>query len=106
MRDMEYVTILSHSFPVKIWFATNNPSSWGGWWYQISNNIFKRCDGVFLTFDLADDEDFRNSITFIERIEEIEKEICIILIGNMADLNDYRKVTFEEASKFAELNGI
>ncbi len=97
---------MDYSCPVKIWFTTNNPSSYGGWWYQINNNIFNRCDGVFLSFNLADDKDFRNSITFIERIDRTEKKICVILIGNMADLNDDRKVTFEEASKFAEVNGI
>ena len=64
-------------------------------------------EGLILVFAIEDKDSFENLNSKIARIQKVKKGIVpIILVGNKLKLKEERKVSFEEAIKFANSCGI
>ncbi|CAG9313080.1 unnamed protein product [Blepharisma stoltei] len=62
--------------------------------------------GSAIIFDLSRRESFDKVGSFIREIQESNnQDKPVILIGNKADLEGYRQISFEEAKQFADSIG-
>ena len=73
----------------------------------IARTYYRGAVGALLVYDITR----RDSFTHVERwLEEVKtygtKNIVIILIGNKADLESQRQVSYEEGQKFAKDNDL
>ena len=60
-----------------------------------------------VVYDITDRESFENLNSWLIEIEKnANKNVYKLLIGNKCDLEDKRKVTFQEGKDFAESNGM
>ena len=60
-----------------------------------------------MLYDLTDRESFDNLNSWLIEIEKNgKKDICKILIGTNCDLEDERKITYQEGKDFATSNGM
>ena len=60
---------------------------------------------ILLVYDIADKESFDSMPKWIHEVKEVlNKEVVFVLIGNKVDLEDQRKVSYEEGKKLAEQN--
>ena len=58
-------------------------------------------------YDITDRESFENLNSWLIEIEKnANKNVYKLLIGNKCDLEDKRKVSFQEGKDFAESNGM
>ena len=69
---------------------------------SLAENYIKKANGVLLVYDISERVSFQNIENWIESIKENCNGIPTILIGNKSDLNDERKVSFEEGNQKAE----
>ncbi|VUZ49841.1 unnamed protein product [Hymenolepis diminuta] len=69
---------------------------------------YRGAHGIIVVYDVASEESFRN----IEDIwlEEIKRharpDVTRILVGNKSDLEEHRKVTYEQGAEFAKMHGM
>lgn len=67
----------------------------------ITKTYYKGAHGIILTFDVTDENSFKNIRNWVKQIEQnAQNNVCKVLVGNKCDRED-RKVTFEEGSKLA-----
>ena len=60
-----------------------------------------------VVYDITDRESFENLNSWLIEIEKnANKNVYKLLIGNKCDLEEKRKVTFQEGKDFAESNGM
>ncbi len=60
-----------------------------------------------MVYDITDRESFENLNSWLIEIEKnANKNVFKILIGNKCDLEDKRKVTYQEGKDFADSNGM
>jgi Ras-related protein Rab-6A len=60
---------------------------------------------ILLIYDISDKESFDSMPKWIKQVEDVKiSEAVFVLIGNKIDLENERKVTYEEGKKFAEEN--
>lgn len=64
----------------------------------------KKSEGIFLVYDITIRDTFDDLNRWINKIEQCKdiSNFPIIIIGNKLDLKDERKVSREEAQKFAD----
>ena len=64
-------------------------------------------NGVLVVYDITERESFENLNSWLIEIEKnANKNVYKLLIGNKCDLEDKRKVTYQEGKDFAESNGM
>ena len=64
-------------------------------------------NGVLVVYDITERESFDNLTSWLIEIEKnANKNVYKLLIGNKCDLEDKRKVTYQEGKDFAESNGM
>ena len=67
-----------------------------------TKNYFHDSKGILIVFDLTDEKSFKDLDSWMEEIKEAAPENCAkILVGNKSDLEG-RKITSEDAKKYAE----
>ena len=60
---------------------------------------------ILLIYDISDRESFDSMPNWIQQVLDVKNsDVVFVLIGNKNDLENERKVTFEEGKKFAEEN--
>ena len=60
---------------------------------------------ILLIYDISDRESFDSMPKWLQEVLDVNNsEAVFVLIGNKIDLENDRKVTFEEGKKFAEKN--
>ena len=60
---------------------------------------------ILLIYDISDRESFDSMPKWIQQVLDVKNsEVVFVLIGNKNDLENERKVTYEEGKKFAEEN--
>ncbi|MFX1519316.1 MAG: Rab family GTPase [Promethearchaeota archaeon] len=62
--------------------------------------------GGLVVFDVTRRESFTNLPKWLEQIRDKVNQVPLVLIGNKADLEDLRAVTYEEAKQFAQQHGL
>ena len=71
----------------------------------ISKAYYRGAHGIFLVFDVANDESFeflRKMLSDMVDNETLNQNTVKLLIGNKCDLTEKRKVTMQRARQFAE----
>ena len=67
----------------------------------ITKTYYKGAHGIILTYDVTDENSFKNIRNWVKQIEtNAQSSVCKVLVGNKCDRED-RKVSFEEGSKLA-----
>jgi len=67
----------------------------------ITKTYYKGAHGIILTFDVTDENSFKNIRNWVKQIEQnAQNNVCKVLVGNKCDRED-RKVLVEEGQKLA-----
>ena len=74
---------------------------------NITASYYRGGNGVLVVYDITDRESFENLNSWLIEIEKnANKNVYKLLIGNKCDLEDKRKVTYQEGKEFASSNGM
>ena len=74
---------------------------------NITASYYRGGNGVLVVYDITDRESFENLNSWLIEIEKnANKNVYKLLIGNKCDLEEKRKVTYQEGKDFAESNGM
>ena len=74
---------------------------------NITASYYRGGNGVLVVYDITDRDSFENLNSWLIEIEKnANKNIYKLLIGNKSDLEDKRKVTYQEGKDFATINGM
>ena len=74
---------------------------------NITASYYRGGNGVLVVYDITERESFENLNSWLIEIEKnANKNVYKLLIGNKCDLEDKRKVSFQEGKDFAESNGM
>jgi small GTP-binding protein len=73
----------------------------------VTRGYYRGSIGAFLVFDVTRRESFTNITRWISEVQSAAcSDAILILLGNKIDLREARVVTTEEATKFANENGL
>ena len=68
---------------------------------------YKNSKGALVVYDITSEKSFQRAKNWIsELMENAEPDILITLVGNKQDLEQERKIGFEEANNYAESAGL
>ncbi|VDM16220.1 unnamed protein product [Hydatigera taeniaeformis] len=68
---------------------------------------YRGAHGIIVVYDVTSEESFRNLGLWMEEIKRhARSDVIKILVGNKSDLEDRRKVTYEQGAEFANLHGL
>jgi len=75
---------------------------------SINLMCIKKVDGIIITYDITDKENFNEVEYWINRIENDSSlnEKIVFIVGNKSDLEDRRIISKEEGEKLAEKHGV
>ena len=74
---------------------------------NITASYYRGGNGVLVVYDITDRESFENLNSWLIEIEKnANKNVYKLLIGNKSDLEEKRKVSFQEGKDFATSNGM
>ncbi|UJR13609.1 hypothetical protein I4U23_000622 [Adineta vaga] len=74
---------------------------------SVTRSYYRGASGALLVYDIANRESYNTVANWLEDARALASpNIVIILCGNKTDLEEQRQVTFAEASRFAEDNGL
>jgi len=74
---------------------------------NITASYYRGGNGVLVVYDITDRDSFDNLTSWLIEIEKnASKNVYKLLIGNKCDLEDKRKVTYQEGKDFATSNGM
>jgi len=74
---------------------------------NIISSYYRGAQGIMLVYDITDLESFQNLNSWLIEIEKnAAKNVYKILIGNKCDMENERKVTYEQGKDFAEQYGM
>jgi Ras-related protein Rab-14 len=74
---------------------------------SVTRIFYRGAHCVFLTYDITRDETFVNAIDWLKEIQEhASPDTLVYLIGNKAELEDEREITFDRAIEFARAHKI
>lgn len=67
----------------------------------ITKTYYKGAHGIILTYDVTDENSFKNIRNWVKQIEQnAQTNVCKVLVGNKCDRED-RKISYEEGAKLA-----
>jgi Ras-related protein Rab-11A len=70
---------------------------------SITQTYYKGAKGALIVYDISRKESFLNVDKWIGDLKEFgEEDVCVIIVGNKCDLEDFRQVSTDEVSKKAE----
>ena len=71
--------------------------------YQsITKNLFNRVQGIIILYDITNIKSFECVENWINLIEEENKRLIYIIVGNKCDLNDSRQISISEGKKIGQ----
>ena len=74
---------------------------------SVTRIFYRGAHCVFLTYDITRDETFVNAIDWLKEIKEhASPDTLVYLIGNKAELEEEREITFDRAVEFARAHKI
>ena len=74
---------------------------------NITASYYRGGNGVLVVYDITDRDSFENLNSWLIEIEKnANKNVYKLLIGNKSDLEEKRKVTYQEGKDFATSNGM
>merc|ERR1711976_181547 len=67
----------------------------------ITKTYYIRAQGIILTYDVTDENSFKNIRNWVKQIEQnAQNNVCKVLVGNKSDRDD-RKVTYDAGNSLA-----
>ena len=74
---------------------------------NITASYYRGAAGIAIVYDITDPDSFNNINSWLIEVEKnASKSVYKILIGNKCDLEEKRKVTFEQGKEFDDTNGM
>ena len=74
---------------------------------NITASYYRGGNGVLVVYDITDRDSFENLNSWLIEIEKnANKNVYKLLIGNKCDLEEKRKVSYQEGKDFATSNGM
>ena len=68
----------------------------------ITKTYYKGAHGIILTYDVTDENSFKNIRNWVKQIEQnAQNNVCRVLVGNKCDRED-RKISYEDGSKLSK----
>ena len=96
------LTIKGKIYRIQIWDTSGQEQ-----FHSITRAYYKNSVCACVIYDITNKASFENITSWIEDCKKkCPKTIYLVLIGNKSDLEEQRKVTYEEGSKFAQKNGM
>ena len=87
---------------VKIWDTAGQER-----FRTLTLSFYKQAQGIIITFDVCNEESFRNVHGWMESIQKHgQANVAMILVGNKCDMKDERKVYEAEARALAKQFGM
>ena len=68
--------------------------------HNITKNYFREAHGIFLVFDMADENTFKNLDYWIDLIKDVVEEPRIIILGNKCDLTESIDIKEEDIDEY------
>ena len=89
-------------FRIQIWDTAGQEN-----FRSITRAYYKNSVCAMVVYDITNRESFEHVQNWIEDVRnQSPKTVLIILLGNKVDLDDDRKVTYDEGNEFATKNGL
>ena len=97
---VKYVQIDQNNFAkVSIWDTAGEEK-----FRAVTKNYFKDAQGALIVFDLTNKETFIKLSEWIEFVNDSSPaDVVITLVGNKSDLDNQRKVSFEEGVEYSKI---
>ena len=96
------VEINNKTFRIQIWDTAGQEN-----FRSITRAYYKNSVCAIIVYDITNKESFNNIQNWIEDCKnQCPKTIFFVLVGNKNDLENERKVSFDEGKKFADSNDI
>jgi len=96
------ITVEDQQVKLQIWDTAGQEK-----FRSITRSYYRDAAGALLVYDITRRETFDHLTTWLEDCRKFSsQDSTIMLIGNKADLEHARTVSFEEGQKFAEENGL
>jgi Ras-related protein Rab-1A len=74
---------------------------------NITASYYRGAAGIMLVYDISEPDSFNNLNSWLIEVEKnASKDVNKILVGNKCDLEDRRKISFEQGKEFAETHGM
>ena len=87
---------------VKIWDTAGDEC-----FKNIVSTYYKGANGILLLYNITNRESFDNLNSWLTEIKKnANQNLSLILVGTNCDLENERKVTYQEGKDFAKKNGI
>eukprot|EP00162_Nutomonas_longa_P006544 comp17077_c0_seq1/m.28209 comp17077_c0_seq1/g.28209 ORF comp17077_c0_seq1/g.28209 comp17077_c0_seq1/m.28209 type:complete len:211 (+) comp17077_c0_seq1:110-742(+) len=96
------VEVMGKTIKLQIWDTAGQER-----FRAVTRSYYRGAAGALLVYDITRRATFNHLTSWLTDARNLtDPNTVIILIGNKADLAKQREVTFEEATKFAEENGL
>ena len=96
-----YTDIKIKGINLKIWDTAGQEK-----FRSMINMYYKGAKCIIICYDITEENSFNNVKNWLSEIEKNVNGIFIILVGNKCDLNDNRKISYENAESFAKENNM
>ncbi|KAJ9048397.1 Ras- protein Rab-14 [Entomophthora muscae] len=74
---------------------------------SITRSYYRGAAGALLVYDISRRSTFTHVSNWLEDLKKSNTpNIFMVLVGNKSDLSDHREVSYEEANRFAQINGM
>eukprot|EP00123_Amoebidium_parasiticum_P019549 comp26668_c0_seq1/m.47114 comp26668_c0_seq1/g.47114 ORF comp26668_c0_seq1/g.47114 comp26668_c0_seq1/m.47114 type:complete len:214 (-) comp26668_c0_seq1:39-680(-) len=74
---------------------------------SVTRSYYRGASGAFLVYDVSRRDTYTAIQTWLQDARTLASpDVTLVLVGNKADLEEEREVTFLEASRFAQENGM
>ena len=102
LQKIKIIEIQGKSVKLQIWDTAGEER-----FKNIISSYYRGASWILLLYDITDRESFESLNSWLIDIEKnTKKDVCKILIGTNFDLENDRKVTYQEGKEFATKNGM
>ena len=102
LQKIKNIEIQGKSVKLQIWDTAGEER-----FKNIISSYYRGASGILLLYNITDRESFESLNSWLIDIEKnASKNVCKILVGTNCDLEDERKVTYQEGKEFATNNGM
>ena len=102
LQKIKNIEIQGKSVKLQIWDTAGEER-----FKNIISSYYRGASGILLFYNITDRESFECLNSWLIEIEKnTKKDVCKILVGTNCDLEDERKVTYQEGKEFATSNGM
>ncbi|CDW89914.1 rab family gtpase [Stylonychia lemnae] len=96
------ITVNNQNIKLQIWDTAGQES-----FRSITRSYYRGSIGALLVYDITKRQSFENLVRWLEEMKEnAYSKMTIIVVGNKADLENEREVSFEEGQQFAKKNNV